>query len=122
MPCPRCIFSVAALTFSLLCFACQATLAAGPKRVLLIYNSVGYAELVARNIRAELEQRSPSLLESYFAPFPAARAADESVTARFADYLAALFPDQSLDLAVAVASPTLNFSGQPGGPSVRRPP
>jgi hypothetical protein len=78
----RRIFSIAALTFSLLRFACQATLAAGSKRVLLIYNSVGYAELVARNIRAELEQPSPELLESYFAPFPAAGAADESVAVR----------------------------------------
>jgi hypothetical protein len=114
MPCRRCIVSVAALTFCLLFFACQATLAAGPKRVLLIYNSVGYAELVARNIRAELEERSPGLLETYFAPFPAARAADETVPVRYADYLAALFPDQRLDLAVAVGSPAMKFFRQHG--------
>jgi signal transduction histidine kinase len=84
--------------------------------VLLIYNSVGYAELVARNIRAELEERAPGLLETYFAPFPAASAADESVTVRYADYLAALFPDQRLDLAVAVGSPAMNFFRQHGRP------
>jgi signal transduction histidine kinase len=116
MPRRRCIFSVAALTFGLLCFACQATLAAEPKRVLLIYNSVGYAELVARDIRAELEQHAPGLLQSYFIPFPAAREADESVTVRYADYLAALFPDQGLDLAVAVGSPAMNFFRQHGRP------
>jgi signal transduction histidine kinase len=116
MPRLRCIFSVAALTFGLLCFARQATLAAEPKRVLLIYNSVGYAELVAKDIRAELEQRAPGLLESYFTPFPAAREADESVPARYADYLAALFADQRLDLAVAVGSPAMNFFRQHGRP------
>jgi signal transduction histidine kinase len=115
MPCRRCICSVVALTFCLLHFACQATWAAEPKRVLLIYNSVGYAELVAKNIRAELEERSPELLESYFAPFPASRSADESVTGRYADYLAALFPDQRLDLVVAVGSPAMNFFRQVGG-------
>jgi len=116
MPCRRCIVSVAALTLCLLFFACQATSAAGPKRVLLIYNSVGYAELVARNIRAELEERAPGLLETYFAPFPAASAADESVTVRYADYLAALFPDQRLGLAVAVGSPAMDFFRQHGRP------
>jgi signal transduction histidine kinase len=116
MPRRRCIFSVAALTFGLLCFACQATLAAEPKRVLLIHNSVGYTELVARDIRAELEQHAPGLLRSYFIPFPAAREADESVTARYADYLAALFPDQGLDLAVTVGSPAMNFFRQHGRP------
>jgi signal transduction histidine kinase len=84
--------------------------------VLLLYNSLGYSELVAWNIRAELEQRSPEPLESYFAPFPAARAADEGVTVRFADYLAALFPDQKLDLAVAVGSPAMDFFRQHGRP------
>jgi signal transduction histidine kinase len=116
MPRGRCICSVAALTFGLLCFACQATLVAEPKRVLLIYNSVGYAELVARDIRAELEQRAPGLLESYLTPFPAAREADETVPARYANYLAALFGDRRLDLAVAVGSPAMNFFRQHGRP------
>ena len=115
MPRFRCIFSAAALTFSLLCFACQ-TWADGPKRVLLIYNSVGYAELVAGNIRAELEERSPGFLESYLAPFPAGRDADEIVAVRYADYLAALLPNQRLDLAVAIGSPAMGFFRQHGRP------
>ena len=114
MPRRWCIFSTAALAFGVLCFACRATLAADPKRVLLIYNSVGYAELVARDIRAQLEQRAPGFLESYFTPFPAARQADESVAVRYADYLAALFPDGRMDLAVAIGSPAMNFFRQHG--------
>jgi signal transduction histidine kinase len=114
MPRRRRIFSIAALTLGLLYFACQATSAAEPKRVLLIYNSVGYAELVARDIRAELEQRAPGTIESYFSPFPAAREAEENVAVRYADYLAALFPDQRLDLVVAVGSPAMNFFRQHG--------
>lgn len=116
MPRRRYFFSAAALTFSLLCFACQATWADEPKRVLLIYNSVGYAELVAGNIRADLEKRSPGFLESYLAPFPAGRDADETVAVRYADYLAALFPDHRLDLAVAIGSPAMNFFRQHGRP------
>ncbi len=110
------IFSVVALSFGLLCFACRVTLAVEPKRVLLIYNSVGYAELIARNVRAELERRAPGYLETYFTPFPAAREEDESVTVRYADYLAALFSDQRLDLVVAIGSPAMNFFRRNGRP------
>jgi hypothetical protein len=42
------------VVFLLACLVCRAALAAESKRVLLIYNSVGYTELVATNIRAEL--------------------------------------------------------------------
>jgi signal transduction histidine kinase len=84
-------------------------MAAEPGRVLLIYNSVGYAELVTRNIRADLQRRSPKLLETYDVPIPAARVAEESVSARYADYLRALFPDQRLELAVAIGSPAMEF-------------
>ncbi len=116
MPHLRRIFTVAALALGLLCFACAATSAAEPKRVLLIYNTVGYAELIARDIRAELERRAPGLLENYFIPFPAARENDENVTVRYADYLAALFPDQRLDLVVTVGSPAMNFFRAHGRP------
>lgn len=98
----------------LLFFACQPALAVAPKRVLLIYNSVGYQELVARNIRTELQQRSPEPLEIYSAPFAAASAADEAVTIRYADYLGALLQGQRLDLALTVGSPATNFFRQYG--------
>jgi signal transduction histidine kinase len=106
----RHICSVAGIGFFLLtCFAYRSTLAAESKRVLLIYNSIGYAESVARNIRTALEQRSPELLDIYLVPVAAARAADEDVSERYRDYLGALFPDHRLDLAVAVGSPAMNF-------------
>jgi signal transduction histidine kinase len=109
------ICSAAGIVFCVLsCFACQPALAIGPKRVLLVYNSVGYQELVARNIRTELQQRSPELLEIYSAPFAAASAADEGVSARYADYLDALFRGQRLDLAVTIGSPATSFFRQYG--------
>jgi signal transduction histidine kinase len=95
-------------------FACQPAVAMEPKRVVLIYNSVGFAELLAGNIRNELMQRSPGLLEIYSAPFAAASAGDEGVTTRYADYLGALFPGQRIDLAVTVGSPAMNFFRQYG--------
>ena len=100
--------------FVLTCFASQVALAAEPKRVLLIYNSIGYTESIAGNIRTELEQRSSELLEIYLASFAVARAANERVTSRYADYLGAVFPGQRLDLAVTVGSPAMSFFQQYG--------
>jgi signal transduction histidine kinase len=77
--------------------------------VLLIYNSIGYAELVTRNIRTELEKRSPNLIDIYLVPVAAARTDDKNVSERYRDYLGALIPDHTLDLAVAVGSPAMNF-------------
>ena len=96
------------------CIASQVAVATVPKRVLLMYNSVGYMELLAGNIRSQLVEHSPELLEMHLAPFSAARAADEIVVARYADYLGALFPGQSLDLAVTIGSPATNFFRQYG--------
>jgi hypothetical protein len=94
---------------------CRPALAMEPKRVVIVYNSVGLAELLAGNIRTELKQRSPELLEIYSAPFATASAAeDERVTNRYADYLAALFPDRRIDLAVTVGIPAMNFFRQYG--------
>jgi signal transduction histidine kinase len=111
----RNICPVAAITIFLMqCFAYRVALATEPQRVLFIYNSVGYAEVVTRNIRAELQQRSPHPIETYFAPFSAARGSDQSVSARYADYLGSLFPDQRLELAVAVGSPAMRFLREHG--------
>jgi signal transduction histidine kinase len=99
----------------LACFAGQ-VVAAEPKRVLLIYNSIGYTESIAGNIRTELERRSSELLEIYLASFAVARAANEGVTSRYADYLGAVFPGQRLDLAVTVGGPAMSFFQQYGRP------
>jgi hypothetical protein len=72
------------------------------------------AELLARNIRAELMQRSPEPLEIYSAPFAAASEADQGVNNRYADYLGALFPGGRIDLAVALGIPAMNFFRQYG--------
>jgi signal transduction histidine kinase len=115
MTCRQRIRSAAGtIAFLLACVAYQTAFAVEAKRVLLIYNSVGYSELVATNIRAELQQRSPEFLDVYLTPFAAARAVDENVTTRYADYLDALFHGQSLDLAVAIGSPAMNFFRQYG--------
>jgi signal transduction histidine kinase len=100
--------------FVLTCFASQVALAAEPKRVLLIYNSIGYTESIAQSIRTELEQRSPELLEIYLASFAAARAANEDVTSQYAKYIGAVFPGERLDLAVTVGAPAMSFFQQYG--------
>lgn len=111
----RYILHLAGMAFCLSALLLPRTaLCAEPKRVLLIYDSVGYAEIVARDVRSELEQRSPDLLEVYSAPFVAGRADDESLTSRYADYLGALFPDKKPDLVATVGSPAMNFFRQFG--------
>jgi len=61
------------------------------------------------NVRRNFSKAIPRL-------FPPPREADDSVAVRYADYLAALFPDQRLDLAVAVGSPAMNFFRRYGRP------
>ena len=91
----------------LTCFASQVTLAAEPKRILLIYGSIGYTESIAANIRTELEQRSPELLEIYLASFAAA--ANEGAASRYAAYIGTVFSGRRLDLVVTVGRPAMNF-------------
>jgi hypothetical protein len=93
----------------LACFTCQVASATEPRRVLILRYSVGYSDLLARNVRAELEQQSLGDLQIYDALFTTARVADESAIARYGDYLATLFPEQRLDLAVTIGSPAVYF-------------
>jgi signal transduction histidine kinase len=89
-------------------FASQA--AAETKRVLLLYYSFGANSVNAAHFRAALERQSSELLEIYDAPLNTARPAEEYAVARYADYLQALFPDQKLDLVVAVGGAAVRLS------------
>jgi len=80
-----------------------------PKRVLLLYYSFGGNLVTAAGIRAELDRRSPEVLEIYDAPFLTVRPEDEGAAGRYADYLGALLPDQRLDLAVTVGGAGVRF-------------
>jgi signal transduction histidine kinase len=85
-------------------FTGRPTLAAEPKRVLLLYYSFGGNLVNARQFRAELERQSKELLEIYDAPLLSARPVDEPIVRRYADYLNALLPDKRLDLIVPVGA------------------
>jgi signal transduction histidine kinase len=105
-----------AISCVLTCFTYQDVSAIEPKRVLLLRYSVGYSDSLARNARGELERQSRADLQIYDALFTTARVDDESALARYADYLGTLFPDQRLDLAVAIGSPAVNFFKRYGRP------
>ena len=90
--------------------ALQIASAAESKRVLLLYYSFGGNLVNATHFRAALEQQSQELLEIYDAPLNFGRTANEDVVARYADYLHALFPDQRLDLVVAVGASAVSLS------------
>jgi hypothetical protein len=85
-------------------FTGRPTLAAEPKRVLLLYYSFGGNLVNARQFRAELERQSKELLEIYDAPLLSARPVDEPIVRRYAEYLHALLPDKRLDLVVPVGA------------------
>jgi signal transduction histidine kinase len=79
-----------------------------PKRVLLLHASSGANLLYATKIHAELDRQSTGPLEIYDASFVTGRPDSDLASARYGDYLRAIFPDGRIDLAVVV-----------GGASVR---
>jgi signal transduction histidine kinase len=89
--------------------ACGTSLAAEPKRVLLLHPSSGANLLSATKIRAELDHRSAEPLEVYDASLVTGRPVDEIVADRYGDYLRSIFPDQQLDLAIVVGGASLRL-------------
>ena len=98
--------------FLLASFTCSATLAAEPKRVLLLH-SFGrdfkpWSEH-AKAIRTELDRQSPWPLEIVDKDFLTARSGNENPETAFVEYLRALFPNRSLDLIVSIGAPAAEF-------------
>jgi signal transduction histidine kinase len=93
-------------------FACQVTLAAENKRVMLLHSFgqdfkpwSGYA----KDIRAELKRQSPWPLDIIENSLVTARFSDENPDAPFVEYLSALFAKHPLDLIVSVGAPAADF-------------
>ena len=93
-------------------FACQVTLAAENKRVMLLH-SFGqdfkpWSEY-AKDIRAELKRQSPWPLDIIENSLVTARFSDENPEAPFVEYLSALFAKRPLDLIVSIGAPAADF-------------
>ena len=93
-------------------FACQVTLAAENKRVMLLH-SFGqdfkpWSEY-AKDIRAELKLQSPWPLDIIENSLVTARFSDENPDAPFVEYLSALFAKHPLDLIVSIGAPAADF-------------
>ena len=103
----------AGVTFFLMAlFACQVTLAAENKRVMLLH-SFGqdfkpWSEY-AKDIRAELKLQSPWPLDIIENSLVTARFSDENPDAPFVEYLSALFAKHPLDLIVSIGAPAADF-------------
>jgi signal transduction histidine kinase len=98
--------------FLMALFACQVTLAAENKRVMLLHSFgqdfkpwSGYA----KDIRAELKRQSPWPLDIIENSLVTARFSDENPDAPFVEYLSALFAKHPLDLIVSVGAPAADF-------------
>ena len=93
-------------------FACSATLAAEPKRVMLLHSfgpDVKPWSDYARAFRAELGRQSRWRLDLYELSLVAARTNDENPELAFAEYLRALFAKHPLDLIVSIGAPAAAF-------------
>ena len=98
--------------FLMALFACQVTLAAENKRVMLLH-SFGqdfkpWSEY-AKDIHAELKRQSPWPLDIIENSLVTARFSDENPDAPFAEYLSALFAKRPLDLIVSIGAPAADF-------------
>ena len=98
--------------FLMALFACQVTLAAENKRVMLLHSFgqdfkpwSGYA----KDIRAELKRQSPWPLDIIENSLVTARFSDENPDAQFVEYLSALFAKRPLDLIVSIGAPAADF-------------
>ena len=98
--------------FLMALFACQVTLAAENKRVMLLH-SFGqdfkpWSEY-AKDIHAELKRQSPWPLDIIENSLVTARFSDENPDAPFVEYLSALFAKRPLDLIVSIGAPAADF-------------
>lgn len=96
----------------LMAFACSATLAAEPKRVMMLH-SFGrdfkpWSEY-AKAIRSELDRQARWPLDVYEHSLVGARFDDKNPEAPFVEYLRALFERRPLDLVVSVGAPAADF-------------
>ena len=98
--------------FLMALLACQVTLAAENKRVMLLH-SFGqdfkpWSEY-AKDIHAELKRQSPWPLDIIENSLVTARFSDENPDAPFVEYLSALFAKRPLDLIVSIGAPAADF-------------
>jgi signal transduction histidine kinase len=106
------IFRTVVAAFLAASFVCSATLAAEPKRVMVLH-SFGrdfkpWSEY-AKTIRMELDRQSPWPMEVIDHSLLIARSADEDPEVPFVEYLRALFAKRPLDLIVSIGAPAASF-------------
>jgi signal transduction histidine kinase len=106
------IFRRVVAAFLAVSFVCSATLAAEPKRVLVLH-SVGrdfkpWSEH-AKAIRTEFDRQSPWPLEIIEQSLLTARSGDENPEVPFVEYLRAVFAKRPLDLIVSIGAPAARF-------------
>src|SRR5215813_5945250 len=114
---PRRSFT-AGIVFCLVCLACQAAVAAEPKRILII-DSFGrdFAPWneYAKRFRADLDRQWSEPMDLYETSLAIPRFSDESKESefkesQFTDYLHSLFVDRRLDLIVTIGGPAAEFA------------
>jgi signal transduction histidine kinase len=106
------IFRTVVAAFLAASFVCSATLAAEPKRVMVLH-SFGrdfkpWSEY-AKAIRMELDRQSPWPMEIIDHSLLTAASADENPEVPFVEYLRALFAKRPVDLIVSIGAPAASF-------------
>jgi signal transduction histidine kinase len=100
------------LAFLIASFACSASTAAEPKRVMLLH-SFGrdfkpWSDY-SRAIREELARQTPWPLDVLDQLLASARVTDETPEGPFIDYLGQLYANTPLDLIITIGGPAANF-------------
>jgi signal transduction histidine kinase len=106
------ILSTIAVAFFVASFACAASLAAEPKRVMVLHSfgrDVKPWSEYSKSIRTELERQSPWPLEIIDQSLVTTLYADENPEAPFVEYLRALYAKRPLDLIVSIGAPAASF-------------
>jgi len=106
------IFRKVVAAFLAASFVCSATLAAEPKRILVLHSfgrDVKPWSEYSKSIRTELLRQSPWPMEIIDQSLLTSRSADENPEVPFVEYLRALFAKRPLDLIVSVGAPAASF-------------
>src|SRR6185436_8578703 len=105
--------AMAGMVFCVLALlACQAAIAAEPKRVLILHSfnrEVKPWKEMSTEIHTELARQSPWPLDIVDHSIVTARNEDDKSEARFVDYLDALFKKDPIDLILSIGAPAAVF-------------
>jgi signal transduction histidine kinase len=106
------VYRTVVVVFLIASFGCATTLAAEPKRVMLLHSlgpQFGPWSAYAKAIRNELRRQAQGPLDISDHSLVSARDRDETAEIAFVEYLRAIYTRQPLDLIITLGAPAVGF-------------